>query len=124
MTMKSPARPSPALAPAEQRNGQSNASAARPRQRPARSALHHDASGLADDLLLGALAIASFLKWKRPSGQLDVQKVYHLASKGSMPIHNIPGLGLCARRSGLHKFFAKLDERVDIAPADATQKMP
>jgi hypothetical protein len=82
-----------------------------------------DTSELADDLLVGAVAIASFFKWKRPSGQWDAHRVYHLASRGSVPIHNVPGLGLCARRSGLLRFFAKLDERVDVPLADATQKM-
>jgi len=66
---------------------------------------------LADDLLIGAAAIAEELDWKRADGQWDARRVYHVASKGTVPIHHVKGLGLCARRSSLAAFFATLDAR-------------
>lgn len=52
------------------------------------------ADGVADDILQGADAIAAFLGITR-------RQVYHVAEKGGMPIRNIPGLGLVARKSRL-----------------------
>src|SRR5215468_1134799 len=77
---------------------------------------------LAEDLLLGAVAVAKALNWKGPSGQWNVRRVYHLKSAGALPIHNVPGLGICARRSSLRKFFSALDDRVKIHGAGTATK--
>ena len=69
---------------------------------------------LAKDLLLGAVAIAKELNWRDARGQWNVRRVYNLNSKGSLPIYHVPGLGICARRSSLRKFFSALDERVKV----------
>ena len=61
---------------------------------------------LEGDLLVGASAIATALGWKGASGR---RRVYHLAAKGSLPIRRVDGLGLCARKSALERFFSGLD---------------
>jgi hypothetical protein len=65
---------------------------------------------LANDLLIGAEAIARELNWKTPQGRWNRRRVYHLAEQGQLPIHHLKGLGLCARRSALRAFFEQLDE--------------
>lgn len=65
---------------------------------------------LGDDLLVGAEAIARELKWTTPRGGWNTRRVYYLAEQGNVPIHNVRGLGLCARKSSLAKYFEKLDE--------------
>ena len=85
-------------------------------------ATESNGSDLAEDLLLGAVAVAKELNWKGPNGQWNVRRVYHLKSAGALPIHNVPGLGICARRSSLHKFFSALDDRVKIPRTDAATK--
>ncbi len=65
---------------------------------------------LADDLLIGAEAIARELDWKANDGQWNRRRVYHLADQGQVPIHRVKGLGICARRSALRAFFSSLDE--------------
>lgn len=72
-----------------------------------------DASPLGNDLLVGAEAIALELNWRRKDGAPHKRRVYHLAEKGGFPIHNVPGLGLCARKSALRLFFERLN---DLAP--------
>jgi hypothetical protein len=79
-------------------------------------------SELAEDLLLGAVAVAKELNWKGPRGQWNVRRVYHLKSVGTLPIHNVPGLGICARRSSLRKFFSALDDRVKVLLGDTATK--
>ena len=79
-------------------------------------------SELADDLLLGAVAIAKELNWRDARGQWNVRRVYNLYARGSLPIHRVPGLGICARRSSLRKFFSALDERAKVARADFAAK--
>ncbi len=64
---------------------------------------------LADDLLVGAEAIAKELNWLTPEGQWNRRRVYHVAEKGEVPIHRVKGLGICARRSTLKAFFDRLD---------------
>lgn len=68
-------------------------------------------SVLADDLLIGATAIAEALGWRSASGKWNRRRVYHVASKGTLPIRRIEGLGLCARRSALERFFRELEGR-------------
>jgi hypothetical protein len=79
-------------------------------------------SELAEDLLLGAVAVAKELNWKGPNGQWNVRRVYHLKSSGALPIHNVPGLGICARRSSLRNFFSALDDRAIIPRTDTVTK--
>ena len=79
-------------------------------------------SELAEDLLLGAVAVAKALNWKGPNGRWNVRRVYHLKSAGALPIHNVPGLGICARRSSLRKFFSALDDRVKIPRTDTVTR--
>ena len=79
-------------------------------------------SELAEDLLLGAVAIAKELNWRGPKGQWNVRRVYNLYSKGSLPIHHVPGLGICARRSSLRSFFSALDDHVKVPRADIAAK--
>lgn len=57
---------------------------------------------LAEDLLEGADAIAAFLGW-------TPRRVYHVAEKGGLPIHKLPGIGLIARKSTLRVVFERLD---------------
>ena len=64
-------------------------------------------NSLADDLLIGADAIARELGFTS-------RRVYHLAENGDLPIHRVKGLGLTARRSALRAWFAALDESDDI----------
>ena len=71
--------------------------------------MQQESHKLADDLLIGAAAIAKELAWKNGQGKWDVRRVYHVASQGAVPIHRVKGLGLCARRSSLAEFFAALD---------------
>jgi hypothetical protein len=71
-------------------------------------------SGLGEDLLLGAAAIAKELNWRDARGQWNVRRIYNLYSKGALPIHHVPGLGICARRSSLRNFFSALDDRVNV----------
>ncbi len=67
---------------------------------------------LADDLLIGAEAIARELNWKAQDGKWNRRRIYHLAQQGSMPIHRIRGLGICARKSSLILFFKNLDKNL------------
>ncbi len=82
------------------------------------SALHRDrllhsgdTDGLGTDLLVGAEAIAKALNWKTTSGSWNTRRVYHLAEKGHLPFHKVPGLGLVCRKTTLDSFFRSLDER-------------
>jgi hypothetical protein len=88
----------------------------------AMSAIDGSSSELAEDLLLGAVAVAKALNWKGPRGQWNVRRVYHLKSVGTLPIHNVPGLGICARRSSLREFFSALDDRVKVLLGDTATK--
>lgn len=67
-------------------------------------------NSLDGDLLVGAEEIARFFGWVK-NGKPNARRVYHLAEKGSLPIHKMDGLGLVARRSSLIACFEKLDER-------------
>ena len=69
----------------------------------------HDET-LADDLLVGAEAIARELDWKARDGKWNRRRVYHLVEQGQIPIHHVKGLGICARRSALKAFFNALDK--------------
>lgn len=64
---------------------------------------------LGDDLLVGAAAIARELNWKTAGGSWNCRRVYHVASKGTLPIRRVEGLGLCARKSALERFFRELE---------------
>jgi len=66
---------------------------------------------LGADLLVGAEAIARELKWKTPEGKWNRRRVYYLAELGRVPIHKVKGLGICARRSSLIRYFDSLDRR-------------
>lgn len=81
-----------------------------------------DGRELAQDLLVGAVAIAKDMNWRDASGQWNVRRVYHLRCKGTLPIHSVPGLGICARRSSLRKFFSALDGRVSVPRADTARE--
>ncbi len=59
-------------------------------------------SELAEDLLVGAEAIARFLGCSE-------RRVYHCAEIGSLPIHKQEGWGLVASTSALKQHFADLD---------------
>jgi hypothetical protein len=78
-------------------------------------------SELAEDLLVGAVAIAQEMNWRDGRGQWNVRRVYNIYSKGTLPIHYVPGLGVCARRSSLRKFFSALDERLKVQPDTVTR---
>jgi hypothetical protein len=78
-------------------------------------------SELAEDLLLGAIAIAKELNWRNARGHWNVRRVYNLYSKGTLPIHHVRGLGICARKSSLRNFFSALDDRVSPRPDTATK---
>ncbi len=67
-------------------------------------------SNLGDDLLVGAEAIARELNWKKSDGEWNRRRVYHLAENSEFPIYNVPGLGICSRRSALKGFFDSLDK--------------
>jgi hypothetical protein len=95
---------------------------AQPPSQQAISATDSTGSELAEDLLLGAVAVAKELNWKGPRGQWNVRRVYHLKSMGTLPIHNVPGLGICARRSSLRKFFSALDDRMKVHAAGTATK--
>jgi hypothetical protein len=69
-------------------------------------------SELAEDLLFGAVAIAKELNWRDAKGRWNVRRVYNIYCKRALPIHHLPGLGICARKSSLRKFFSALDDRV------------
>src|SRR5262245_1899372 len=90
----------------------------RSEEQQAISAIDGSTAELAEDLILGAVAVAKELNWKGRGGQWNVRRVYHLKSIGALPIHNVPGLGICARRSSLRKFFSELDDRVKVQPSD------
>lgn len=66
---------------------------------------------LGDDLITGAEQIARELHWKTKDGRWNRRRVYHVASKGETPIYRVKGLGICARKSALRRFFNTLDER-------------
>lgn len=68
----------------------------RTRAKPATGTLAQNRETLADDLLLGAEAIADFLFGD--SGKR--RQVYHLAQTNQLPIFKL-GASLCARRSTL-----------------------
>ena len=86
------------------------------------SAIDRSNGELAQDLLLGAVAIARELNWRGPTGEWDVRRVYNIKSRGTLPIHRVRGLGICARRSSLRKFFSALDERAIVPRADSATK--
>jgi hypothetical protein len=73
---------------------------------------------LGDDLLIGAEAIARELKWKSPNGKWNRRRVYYLAEQGHFPIHRVKGLGICARRSSLIRYFDSLDRRSENVVTD------
>ena len=64
---------------------------------------------LGSDLVIGATEIAKVLNWKNKKGGWDTRRVYHVCETRSLPVHHVKGLGICARRSSLEAFFAKLD---------------
>lgn len=66
---------------------------------------------LGDDLITGAEQIARELHWKMKDGRWNRRRVYHLAAQGEVPIYRIKGLGICARKSALRRYFNALDER-------------
>ena len=68
-------------------------------------------SALADDLLVGAAAIAEALGWRSANGEWNCRRVYHVAAKRTLPIRRVEGLGLCARKSALERFFRELEGR-------------
>ena len=68
-----------------------------------------ESKSLDTDLLVGADEIACFFGWFK-NGKANARRVYHLADKGTLPIHKVEGLGLVARRSALLNHFANLDE--------------
>ena len=86
------------------------------------SAIDGSNGELAQDLLIGAVAIAKELNWRGPTGGWDVRRVYNIKSRGTLPIHRVRGLGICARRSSLRKFFSALDERAIVPRADSATK--
>ena len=88
----------------------------RSEEQQAISAIDGRAAELAEDLILGAVAVAKELNWKGRGGQWNIRRVYHLKSIGALPIHNVPGLGICARRSSLRKFFSELDDQTKVLP--------
>lgn len=66
---------------------------------------------LGDDLITGAEQIARALHWKTKDGRWNRRRVYHLVSKGDVPIYRVRGLGICARKSALRRYFNILDQR-------------
>lgn len=74
---------------------------------------------LGDDLLVGAEAIAAELNWLKPDGTPHRRRVYHLASQKKLPILNVPGLGLCARKSALRQFFESIENVTCTTPPGA-----
>lgn len=66
---------------------------------------------LGDDLIIGAEQIARELHWKMKDGRWNRRRVYHLASKGEVPIYRVKGLGICTSKSALRRFFNARDER-------------
>lgn len=62
-----------------------------------------------EDLIVGAANIALAMAWLKADGTPNTRRVYHLAESKKLPIHNIPGLGLCIRMSSLEKYLTKLD---------------
>ena len=66
---------------------------------------------LGSDLIIGALEIAKALNWKNKNGGWDKRRVYHVCETGSLPMHHVKGLGICARKSSLEAFFARLDAK-------------
>lgn len=63
------------------------------------------------DLLVGAEAIAKALNWKTTNGRWNRRRVYHLAGKGELPFHKVPGLGLVCRKTALASYFNALDAK-------------
>jgi hypothetical protein len=66
---------------------------------------------LSDDLLVGAEAIAKALNWKTTNGRWNRRRVYHLAGKGELPFHKVPGLGVVCRKTALASYFNALDAK-------------
>ena len=71
----------------------------------------NEQADLTDDLLIGAEAIAEALKWKTENGKWHRRRVYYLAEQSVIPIHKVRGLGICARKSALWRFFDALDRK-------------
>ncbi len=70
-----------------------------------------DSQPLAEELLIGAQAIARFLGWKSTDGQgWNTRRVYHVAERRLLPVHKQDGLGLVARKSALRAHFERLDQ--------------
>lgn len=69
-----------------------------------------DKRKLGDDLITGAEQIARELKWKMKDGRWNRRRVYHLAAQGEVPIYRVKGLGICARKSALRRYFNARDE--------------
>lgn len=72
---------------------------------------------LADDLLRGAAAIAGYTGLPR-------RAIYHAAACGSLPIRNVEGLGLVARKSALDAFFATPAPAMPPRPREARTPNP
>ncbi len=70
-----------------------------------------DETDLGSDLIIGATKIAKALNWKAKNGGWDTRRVYHVCETGSLPMHHVKGLGICARKSSLETFFAQLDAK-------------
>ncbi len=66
---------------------------------------------LGSDLIIGASEIARALNWRTKNGGWDKRRVYHVCETGSLPVHHVKGLGICARKSSLEAFFAQLDAK-------------
>lgn len=66
---------------------------------------------LGDDLITGAEQIARELQWKMKDGRWNRRRVYYFASQGEAPIYRVKGLGICARKSALKRYFNTLDQR-------------
>lgn len=105
-----------------QRRRDASAKSARLEHENATGPTEGGGSELAEDLLLGAIAIAKEMNWRDARGRWNVRRVYNLSSQGTLPIHHVPGLGICARRSGLGKFFSALDDRLNVPRADTATK--
>lgn len=84
-----------------------------------RAAVNDPGEDLSDDLLVGARAIADWFGWAGKTGE---RRVYNMAEKRQAPIHRIGGLGLCARKSSLRRFFGNLDAPF-LQPIDASRKL-
>ena len=70
---------------------------------------------IGDDLIVGAKAIAEFMRWP---GQ--ERRIYNLAEKGAMPIWNEVGLGVVASKSALKRYVdTQIRKAVDRAQSGA-----